>query len=192
MRPSLFTLLFSTLILGVLSTAACAHTVEEKDNSQTRAHTQYPCDVFSFAFCFRKPHNSVVTQRSGPDFEVYQVSAGETRPLFSIYVGTTPERVPENATRLHSFIRNDLDITINEVDESPDSKAIDIRVLYPNGLMIHVFGANTAIARDKLADALKGFHQCAKREFTSIDCHDAPLFDQRSVSAIRGEYRSEN
>ncbi|WP_407352159.1 hypothetical protein [Luteimonas sp. R10] len=173
--------------VGALLIASCATLSADDRDALTpqQDSAKYPCDVFSYAFCFRKPYGAVVLQRSGPDFEIYQVQGGDSRPFFSLYVGTTPERESDDAVRLRNFKVRGIDVTVNLYLDAEGNDAVELRLSYPTGLKVHVFDARDAVARTALAEVLSGFRACSKLDFTSIECEVAPLFDSDVASVIQ-------
>jgi len=183
-RQKLFVL--TVIALAALAMSACAHGSEGVTSPSKKASTKYPCDVFSSTFCFRKPFGTTVSQRSGPDFEIFQVIDGNaTTAAFSMYLGTTPEREAEHATRILSTTRGDVGVTVNSIRNSSNINEMDVRISYPTGLNIHVFGASTKEERNLLAEMLQSFRRCNKEQFTSIACSTEPLFDEEILSEIR-------
>jgi hypothetical protein len=80
--------------------------------------------------------------------------------------------------------RNRIEVTISELKTPAGNQHVEIRFAYPNGLKVHIFGANEAAARNALVEVMSSFHNCSKRGFTSIGCDSSPLLDDRDVSSI--------
>ena len=145
---------------------------------------EYPCDVFDMGFCFRKPWNAVVTQWSGPDFQVYSVATRDDAPLFSVYDGMAPDR-QDGRVRLKQYKTNGLRVDIGTLKNAEGAKAMDILIQYPHGGYLHIFGASDQAGRDALADAMTGFRPCTRRGVTSVDCETKPLFDDSAAELVR-------
>ncbi|WP_141400724.1 hypothetical protein [Pseudoxanthomonas wuyuanensis] len=184
MRALLCSVLFGT-VTALSATPGSAYGTNDRSTPVIQGNAKYPCDVFSYVFCFRKPYGAVVTQRSGPDFEIYQVQGSDAQPLFSVYVGTIPERESDSAVRLKKFKVRGIDVTVNSYRDTKESKAVELRISYPTGVKVHAFGASDAAARMALADVLLNFRVCSKRGFTSVECETTPLFDADFAETIQ-------
>ena len=153
-------------------------------NAGSAPKAEYPCDVFDMSFCFRKPWNAVVTQWSGPDFQVYSVATRDDAPLFSVYDGMTPKQ-QDGRVRLKQYRTNDLRVDIGTLKHVEGAKQMDILIQYPHGGYLHIFGASDQAGRDALADAMTGFRPCKRRDVTSVDCETKPLFDEAAADLVR-------
>lgn len=179
-----FTIVAIAFLALALST--CANSLERDGWSESnRIHAKYPCDVFSFNFCFRRPYGVVVSLESGPDFDIFRVINAEGNPAFSMYVGTTPERESEQATRLLSVRRGMIDLTVSTAKVPSGRDELDVRVYYETGLKLHIFGASNEVDKDLLIDVMQSFRHCRKEGFTSVACEAELLFDEEIIGAMR-------
>lgn len=152
--------------------------------TQIRDNSRYPCDVFSYSFCFRKPDAAVVKFQSGPDFDIYEVLGPNETRLFSIYVGTAPEEVPDGATTIGGFNEGGVKVKASSFPNSAKEDSVELRLSYPNGLTLHVFNVKSAASKMALAETLSSFRVCSKRGFTSTKCKSKPLFDNAFILSI--------
>ena len=153
-------------------------------NPGSASKAEYPCDVFDLSFCFRKPSKAVVTQWSGPDFQVYNVGTRDDAPLFSIYDGMAPKR-QDARVRLKQYRRNDLRVDIGTLKNAQGAKTLDILIQYPHGGYLHIFGASDQAGREAMAGAMTSFRPCKRRGVTSVDCETKSMFDESTVELVR-------
>jgi hypothetical protein len=142
------------------------------------------CNVFDYTFCFRKDRSDMVTHRSGPDFDIYNVSTRDDVPLFSIYAGMAPSRQPGRLS-LKQYRNDGVDIDIGVVTTPSGTKVADVLVGLPRGEYVHVFGAVDRQGREALAEVMPNFRHCKKRWFTSVDCENGSLFKPADADLIR-------
>lgn len=143
------------------------------------------CDVFDFAFCFARPHDGIVELRSGPDFGVHRVLSRDAQWMFSIYSGMAPERKAEDVVALAKYRKEGVAIEVGSTHDAEGRHAIDVRLRYPSGFQLHVFGARDAAGRAALADVMTSFRRCSKRGDSGIECKSQPLFDARVADLVR-------
>ncbi|MUV15278.1 hypothetical protein [Noviluteimonas gilva] len=176
------------LVLG-FGTTGCATPAELA--VQASPSSNYPCDVFNFNFCFRKPYGAVVELRSGPDFDIYRVVDGESgRALWSVYVGTAPERTRQDVG-LFAVQSNGVGISAGTYPTEAGARGLELRLAYPKGLFVHVFGVETEPGKIALVETLPSFRLCSKSGLTSIECKSSPMLDGDAQQILRDSIKGQ-
>lgn len=172
----------SLVVVGISMAGPCTSTEKKL---QVNTTSPYPCDVFNYNFCFKKPYGTAVTLSSGPDFEIYQVSEpGSEHPLWSIYVGTAPERA-RHQTHLISSQADGVKISVGTYLIDATAQGMELRLQYPTGLFVHIFGVDTERGESALVEMLTSFRYCSKQGITSIACKTAPILNDKAQQVLR-------
>lgn len=173
--------IFAVLLAAAISPGV-SHAADGFDKSLADP-AKYPCDVFDFQFCLRKPYGVAVTQRDGPDFGIYEF-ASDGSVLFSIYVGMAPQRESDKSRRIETFEADGVNVAVLAPMAATNKEDIEIRISYSNGVTVHAFGARNSDSRAALAEAMLTFRVCSKSGFTGIECESKPLFTPERAKLI--------
>jgi hypothetical protein len=146
--------------------------------------TRYPCDLYSYAFCVRKPYGVAVTHRDGPDFTIYQFMRDDA-VLFSLYLGRARQDVGDALKRVETFKSAGVAVEVFTDQQPAASRKVEVRVAYRDGTSVHAFGARDQAGREALAETMSTFRSCSIRGFTSLKCREQTLFDKTQANVIR-------
>ncbi|GAB2505505.1 hypothetical protein GCM10027084_19950 [Pseudoxanthomonas sangjuensis] len=188
MNASIRSFIICLFALGYGVADLAAATENEMRTSST---SKYPCDVFNYNFCFRKPYGTFSELGSGPDFDIYRISDADSRQLlWSIYVGTTPERMREIAN-IFDARSSGIKVSIGMYADTASAGGLDLMLAYPNGVFVHIFGVESEQGKRALIEMLPSFRLCKKKGMTSIACKTSPILDVKTQKALRDAIEKE-
>jgi len=147
--------------LILLSGIACANVHAVSASSD---FSEYPCDIFTSAMCFRIPNGAIVNISSPADYYLYEVKMGNLN-LVTVYKGRAPESRPEKATIVDSYNSDYGKVTIyatKAMDDKCPNKCLDVYIDSPKvgDSTIHLHSVLDAKSRGSLVEFISSFRLC--------------------------------
>ena len=154
------------------------------ESASFRNAEKYPCDVFSFTYCFRTPENLSVKLTNGPDFSVQDLMDSEANVVLSLYHGTAPSEGPVDKHEIREFRNGEVLVNAYSYLDSSGARTLELRFHFERGVWVHLFGADNDPARNKMYELLTTFRPCVKLDFTGVKCSSKSVVPANELQAI--------
>lgn len=172
-------IIFFALLVGFLPKSSVA-----AESAPFRNAEKYPCDVFSFTYCFRTPENLSVKLTNGPDFSVQDLIDSEANVVLSLYQGTAPSEEPVDKHEIREFRNGEVLVNAYSYIDASGARTLELRFHFGRGVWIHLFGADNDSARNKMYELLTTFRPCVKLGFTGVKCSSKSIVPENELQAI--------